>query len=296
VLAISVDGLNPRALDQLGPEGAPAFQRLLAEGAGTLEARTQVEQTVTLPNHTSMVTGRRIAAARGGHGVTWNTDRRGTTVQGAAGGPVSSIFTSVEAAGGSSALFAGKAKFSLFKRSWRGAIDRFVVEEQAPRLVRAARADLLSADRDLTFLHLALPDTAGHASGFMSAPYVAAVARTDRLVGRLLAAVDSDPELSRDLVVVLTSDHGGAGAGHADPTAPDSYRVPFLVWGAGVAPADLYAINPDFRSPGTTRPGYRGVQPIRNGMLADLAASLLGLPAVPGSTQDADQRLRVIAP
>ena len=77
VVAISVDGLNPDAIDQLGEAGTPTFHRLMAEGASTLNARTEVEQTVTLPNHTGMVTSRRMDRTQGGHGVTWNDDRLG---------------------------------------------------------------------------------------------------------------------------------------------------------------------------------------------------------------------------
>ncbi len=97
VVAISLDGLNPRAIVRLGRARLPNLYRLFDEGAGTLNARTQVEQTVTLPNHTSMVTGRRIDAGRGGHGVTWNWHRAGTTVHRAAGHDVSSVFRVVRA-------------------------------------------------------------------------------------------------------------------------------------------------------------------------------------------------------
>ena len=99
MLAISIDALNPAALSRLGPERAPALHRLMAEGAFTLNARTQVESTETLPNHTSMVTGRRVQASRGGHGVTWNVHRPGTTVQQAAGHDVSSVFSVAHTAG-----------------------------------------------------------------------------------------------------------------------------------------------------------------------------------------------------
>src|SRR6478752_1207219 len=81
VLAISVDGLNTDAIEQLGADAAPTFHELLDEGAGTLNARTEYEQTVTLPNHAGMMTGRRIDAAKGGHGVTWDDDRTAMTVQ-----------------------------------------------------------------------------------------------------------------------------------------------------------------------------------------------------------------------
>ena len=75
VVAISIDGLNPRAITELGPSGAPTFHRLMREGAFTLDARTEREQTRTLPNHTGMLTSRRIDASRGGHGVRYNKDR-----------------------------------------------------------------------------------------------------------------------------------------------------------------------------------------------------------------------------
>jgi len=69
VLAVSIDGLRSSAITQLGRAGTPTLHRLMTQGASTLNARTEREMTVTLPNHTGMVTGRRIAASRGGHGV-----------------------------------------------------------------------------------------------------------------------------------------------------------------------------------------------------------------------------------
>lgn len=294
VLAISLDGLNPAAIRRLGTERAPVLTRLVAEGAATLNARTAVERTVTLPNHTSMVTGRRIDAATGGHGVTWNDDLRDRTVQSAAGHPVASIFTLVDEAGGGSALFAGKDKFSLWPRSWPGTIDRFTLAAKPAALVRAARADLLQTDRELTFLHVALPDEVGHRAGFMSKAYLDAVARTDVLLGRLVKAIDRHPDLAADLTVVLTADHGGKGAGHTDEKRLANYRIPFVVWGAGVQAGDLYAMNPQRADPRRGRPSYAAArQPVRNGDLANVVAELLGLPAVPGSELGAGQDLEV---
>jgi hypothetical protein len=148
VLAISVDALNRAALKRLGREALPHLWRLVDEGATTLNARSQYELTKTLPNHTSMVTGRRIDRTLGGHRVTWNYERRGSTVQRAAGAPVASVFSVVHAAGGSSALFSTKLKFRLFKRSWPAGVDRvFVREEDDLAVTRAARADLRATSR-----------------------------------------------------------------------------------------------------------------------------------------------------
>ena len=116
VVAISVDGLNPKAITKLGRSGAPNFHRLMREGASTLNARTAREQTRTLPNHTGMLTGRRIDDRRGGHGVTFNSDT-GTTVHRAAGEYVASVFDVVHDRGGSTALFTAKKKFALYQRT-----------------------------------------------------------------------------------------------------------------------------------------------------------------------------------
>jgi predicted AlkP superfamily pyrophosphatase or phosphodiesterase len=294
VLAISVDGLNPQAIRKLGVARAPVLNRLVREGAATLNARTDVERTVTLPNHTSMVTGRRIDAAHGGHGVTWNDDFRDRTVQQAAGHPVDSVFTVIDQSGGGSAVFAGKDKFSLFPRSWPGTVDRFTLAAKIAKLVTAARSDLRHADRELTFLHLGLPDETGHRTGFMSPAYLDAVAATDRQIGRLVRAIDRDPELS-DVTLVLTADHGGprGSRDHGDATKLANYRVPFLAWGAGVAAGDLYAMNPTRTDPKRARPSYAAAPPVRNGDLANVITDLLGLPAVAGSEFDATQDLRL---
>lgn len=291
VLAISVDGLNTRALDGLGPDSA--LGRLFDEGAATLNARTEVELTVTLPNHTSMLTGRRVDADAGGHGITWNDERAGATVPGPDGDGVSSVFDVVHDAGGTTALFAGKAKFATFDRSWPETIDEFEVDTDADELVDEAVSDLTTAQRRFTFLHLALPDVAGHASGWMSPAYLDAVAETDSLVGELLDAVDSTPRLTKRLVVVLTSDHGGPPGekGHDDASDVEDFRIPFVVWGRGIRPADLYELNPDYADPGTVRPAYDGPQPVRNGDLANLVTELLGLGPVPGSELDVEQDL-----
>jgi predicted AlkP superfamily pyrophosphatase or phosphodiesterase len=291
VVAISVDGLNVEAIDRLGQSGAPTLHRLLDEGLGTLNARTEHELTITLPNHTGMVTGRRIRASQGGHGVTWNDDRAGTTVQRAAGHPVRSVFSQVHAAGGDTALYTTKTKFSLFTRSWPRAVDTFRVKENQRRLVRMARRDLTGTPPTFTFLHVSLPDRFGHEYGGMSPEYLDAVRRTDAQLGTVLRAVQDE-----DVVVILTADHGFATGEteHSVKRDIENFRIPFVVWGAGIEPGDLYDLNPDFRDPRNRRTSYDPErQPVRNGNVANLALDLLGLAGVPGSEFDREQRLTV---
>lgn len=295
VLAVSIDGLNPAAIRRLGPAGAPTLHRLIDEGASTMDARTERESTSTLPNHTGMLTGRRVDADRGGHGVTWNDDRlEPRTVHTAAGERVRSAFSVVHDETRSTALFASKTKFTLFRRSWGSKIDRFRIWESNRRLMRLVRNDLDDRTRAFRFVHFSKPDVVGHDRRFMSDAYLDAVADVDRLLKQLVDAIESDPVLASGLVLVVTADHGGKGCNHTDPTRYANYRVPFLAWGPGVAAgADLYELNPDYATPGTSRTSYATTPPpIRNGTVANLATDLLGLGPVPGSdfnkTQDLD--------
>ena len=307
VVAISVDGLNPAAIRRLGRSGAPNLYRLIDEGASTLNARTAYERTITLPNHTGMVTGRWVTKT-GGHRVTFNSDN-GSTVHRTAGSYVRSMFDVAHNRGNRTAFYATKEKFDFLDRSWNGThgardtvgvdngrdkISRYFVDTE-PANVSRLIARLSTAPDPLSFVHLAYPDRAGHASGFMSTPYLEAVQQTDTQVGRILNAITASSFLRAHTNVVLTSDHGGLGASHSDATILANYRVPFMVWGIGVARGtDLYALNPgDRRDPGVVRPTYAGVQPIRNGEVANLVLDLLDLPSVPGSTTNAWQGLSV---
>ena len=301
VVVISLDGLNPDALARLGETGTPELHGIMERGASTLDARSAYELTVTLPNHTSMVTGRRIARATGGHGVTWNDERLvPRTVHVSAGQRVESVFTSLDAAGLDSALFSTKAKFSLWQRSWPDALGRVELRPGRDRTIaRLAARDLLYADRALTFVHLGGTDEVGHELRWMSRPYLKAVREADRLVGGVLAAIEEAGETDETLVVV-TSDHGGdpGTRHHSNPALYADYRVPFLVSGPGVlAGTDLYALNPAYRDPGRKRPSYVAkLQPIRNGAVANLVTDVLGLPAVPGSQVNPSQDLDVLVP
>ena len=67
-----------------------------------------------------------------------------------------------------------------------------------------------------------------------------------------------------------------------------------MVMGPGVpAGASLYAMNPQYRNPGSDRVGYNATPPIRNGFVANLVTTALGMPALPGSEFNARQDFTV---
>lgn len=311
VILISVDGLNPDAITQLDAKGRlPTLRLLIREGASTLNARTAYEQTNTLPNHAAMLTGRPISGAAGTH-VTFNTDHRGS-LESINGHYLPGVFDPVHDAGHSTLFLAEKTKFEFLIRSWdaaRGArdvtgedngrnkLDFADVDPDPGHLTDELLTRLRSEPPQLTFLHIAGPDEAGHndvKEGFMGRRYLDAVAAADDQLATIVDAVRTQPKLVGRTTIILTADHGGRGLdvppgyGHRGPGIRDNYRIPFIVWGPHVpAGTDLYSLNKSGRrDPGDSRVDYSGPQPIRNLDAADLILSLFGLPALPATLPD----------
>ena len=319
VLLISCDGTRPDAIAKLGPERAPNFARLMREGSYTLNARTDVVYTITLPNHTGMITGRGVVGDLG-HNWISNTDPKiGQTLHRNKGGYLDSMFAVAHDHGLKTALFSSKTKFSLYDLSYndrngapdevgedngKDKLDTYVIDEDTDSLIEKVIAAYKSEDGapDLAMLHLRDPDTAGHATTWTldpESPYMAAVAKVDGLIGKVLAMISADEALRGNTYVIVTADHGGLDKtkGHGENDEWQNYRIGFFAWGGDVAKgADLYALNPQSRKdPGEVNPKYGAdiPQPIRNADAGNLLLSLLGLPAIPGSTVNAGQDLNV---
>ena len=291
MVLISVDGLNPDAL--LGGK-IPGFATLMDEGAWTANARTAVEQTHTLPNHASILTGRPVLGATGTQ-VTFNQDPGGT-LRAVSGAYIPGIFDVAHDHGLTTAFFVEKEKLEFLSRSWdemNGASDEVGADNGADKIdyvrIESAEAllprfmDLLASPSvpALAFLHIAAPDSAGHAEGFMGESYRSAVRRAGTAIEQVLRTISRTPSLRERTTVIVTADHGGRGVGHGDASSLDDYRVPFFVWGTGVqSGADLYELNGGRQDPGATQPTYGGPQPIRNLDAAELALELLDLPAL----------------
>lgn len=321
VIHVSVDGLRPDAIAGQTAAQLPNFYRLREEGAFTDNARTDVDRTTTLPNHTSMLTGRRVDGAAGHAWTGNNTVPADQTLHSNKGSYVASAFDVAHAHGMRTGLYASKSKFSLFPNTYdadtaagqggapdttggddgRDKIDTYVHDGDTESLVNGWATAMKDSPFRYSFLHFADPDVAGHDDGWdVTEPpdnsYMDAVRAVDRRLGTILSTIADTPALAGRTTVILSADHGGDSGGHGDEDEPDNYTIPFYVWGAGVTAGDLYALNAATRlDPGTEQPTYAvAVQPIRNGDGGNLALDMLGLTAIPGSTINADQSLGVV--
>ncbi|MFT4605122.1 MAG: PKD repeat protein [Rhodothermales bacterium] len=313
VILISVDGLSSELIQSADSDDLPGFYRLMSEGAFTLNARVDPDISVTLPNHTSMITGR-FAAGSAGHDWFQNVDPNpGETLHLQSGTYVASVFDGVHDRGGRTGLFTTKTKFSLFDESYgpqhgapdatgpdngRDKIDTFVFERSSSRLVDAFRSFGGGQGFDFSMIHFSEPDLAGHALGWSTdsvSGYAYAVRLADHLISDVLDFVNSDPAYAGKTAIIVTADHGGLGFEHSTPTDPSVYTIPLFVWGPGVTvSADLYQLSPDRTNPGSghiTRGQAETTLPIFNADAGNLALSLLGYPAIAGSTVNAIQDL-----
>ena len=307
-LIISVDGLRSDMLEPPNIDALPNFARLM-RGPHTLEARTDAQYTITLPNHISMLTGRPVL---GPYGHSWarNDDpaaaKDGGTLHIHKGAYIASVFDVAHDLGFSTCCATTKSKFWLLEQSYgwsAGApdttgedngpakIDLFAFANASDELARTVADRLRREDgRSLAFVHFAAPDIAGHSFDWIVRPdsrYFASVVEVDRALGEILKAIDEDAELRGRTAIVLTADHGGGvpRKTHTDITCPLNFRIPFLVWLGDGEPRDLYSVNSARAKP--AREAIIGrddtLQPIRNGDAANAALQLLGLPPIPGS-------------
>ena len=296
VVLISFDGLRPDAITALGREKASAFYKMIEEGASTLNARTDYDYTVTLPNHTCMVTGYPVLGAHG-HQVTENSlvDK---SVHDFAGRHVFSVFETLRQNQRRSVMLASKPKFNIYEHSFP--MDSASISDYDDSKTLKAFDKLVQEGLpDFVFMHFSNPDHVGHEQGWdinPNSPYMKQVEILNEALQKIIQLIDSNNSLNDSTVIIVTTDHGGEGKGHGDNSNPLDYTIPFIIWGKAVARGeDLYKINSDRRTdPLKERINNdQSGQPIRNGDAANLAVSLLGLASIEGSTIGFDKPLKI---
>jgi predicted AlkP superfamily pyrophosphatase or phosphodiesterase len=319
-IEISVDGLGSVYLQPMIDAGKlPNFERFQTDGAWTNNARNDENLTITLPNHTTMVTGRHVKGPSG-HQWTKNVDPdKGETLHEHPGydGPyIASVFDVAHDHGLRTIMVAGKTKFSLYRDSYdeengaadpgasnpsaidhgRAKLDRFVYNEDCRKMTNTYVSAMKANPYQYSFIHFADPDTAGHKYGWGSDEYKRAIRRVDAQLGKLFAMIDGDARLRGATTIFLTADHGGLDKDHSNNMLVEVYTIPVYIWGAGTAHGrNLYLLNKSTRlEPGKGHPhATDAVQPVRNGDGANLALKLLGLGPIPGSTINRKQDLSI---
>ena len=223
VVIISVDGLRP---DMALRVEMPTLRGLMKRGCFTFWAQT-VPVAITLPSHTSMLTGVGVAT----HGVDWNGDTPAGVYPYSR---VPTLFEVARKAGFTTAMAAGKSKFVAVAKpgtlNWSFIPDAAkttnnAVADQAVAMIHAHTPGVL-------FVHFPDVDTAGHAFGWGSPEQVKAIENADGQIHRVLEAVEQE-HLTDKTLVIVTADHGGAGLNHG-PGDPRSRHIPWIAAGPDV--------------------------------------------------------------
>lgn len=207
----------------------PVFHEMAKTGAHDWRAFTIVP-SITLPSHTSMLTGVGIQK----HQIDWNDYRpeMGTV-------KVPTIFSLAHEKGFSTAMYVGKEKFKHLNIP--GSVDHFEISGNALAVAAAFARDLPKEKYNLCFLHFADIDSAGHAKGLHSPEWLQALADTDAALKIIRDAIEK-AGLEKNSVVILTADHGGHNYSTTDgktkgthgSSKPADVEIPWIAWGHGV--------------------------------------------------------------
>jgi predicted AlkP superfamily pyrophosphatase or phosphodiesterase len=229
VFIISFDQGAPAGIEKAN---MPEFKEMAAQGAHTWSAFTIVP-SLTLPSHTSMLTGVGIQK----HQIDWNEYKPELGQV-----KVPTIFSLAKAQGCVTAMYVSKEKFQHLNLP--GTVDEFVYPKDDVSCGSVARefakrvGELKPA---LCFIHFGDPDVQGHAFGVDSPEKMKAFADTDDALKVIRDAVDQ-AGLTPDSVFILTADHGGHdikdNSGHIRGThgssSTEDVTIPWVAWGKGV--------------------------------------------------------------
>jgi predicted AlkP superfamily pyrophosphatase or phosphodiesterase len=237
VFIISIDGGKPSVIAQ---STMPVLNRLVREGASSWTATT-IYPSVTLPSHTSMLTG--VGPKK--HKITWNKwkPKKGVV-------RVPTVFAEAKAAGFSTAMFVGKEKFRHLAQP--GTLDYFdygldaatsnptagsrrpskTSTLLAAQVAQRAAANILEHKPNLCFIHFADTDEAGHKYGWGSTNQIQAFADVDVALAVVVKAIE-DAGIANKSVLIVTADHGGHRKTHGGKS-PDDVRIPWIAWGSDV--------------------------------------------------------------
>lgn len=229
VFIVSFDQGNPDTIQQTD---MPTFHEMAEQGAHTWDAYTIVP-SITLPSHTSMLTGVGIQK----HQILWNDYQPAKGLV-----KVPTIFSLAKERGYTTAMFVGKEKFKHLLLP--GSVDAFVwpqPDDDAISVAKAFAAQVGELKPNLCFIHFRDPDTMGHRHGVNSPEKIQAFKDSDAALKIVKDAIEA-AGLMKDSVIILTADHGshdtkdkkGNTVGTHGSPETDDVRIPWVAYGKGV--------------------------------------------------------------
>ena len=198
-------------------ETMPNLAQFRARGIAARRAWNELP-SATMTNHASMLTG----LSSRSHGLLVDFELPGVI-------PQPTIMSILSERGRCSAFFATKSKLAYFSDKADCNTRRDILE--SADAVAAAIDEIRAAGADFVFLHLRDPDSAGHRHGWLSAPYLDAVADVDQRLGDLFATVEAHPEAPTTIIV--TADHGGFDTNHFW-NIPENRLIPWIAAGTAI--------------------------------------------------------------
>lgn len=227
VLLLHIDGCRA---DLLGKANTPAIDKLMEEGAWTMEAST-VSPSVTLPVHCAIFTSMTPL----NHGVLTNVAR--PTISPSAMG----MIEWVKSHGKTTAMYYNWE--FLRELSPPGYLTRSIFVDTSfdldgdMQVATTAAADIIHATPDLAFVYLGCLDETGHSFGFDSEEYMISLANADKAIAHLLDRLE-ESDLLKEYTILFQSDHGGIDHEHTEDV-PEVMTVPWVLKGPKVKPGKL---------------------------------------------------------
>ena len=241
VLLVALDGICTEGYKKAN---TPNLDALMAEGAYCFNTRNVIP-SVTLPNWTSMLCG----SGPERHGVVSNAWTANNfelqAVQRNRNGYYPSIFQALK-----ESLPEVKTAFYYNWKELVNAFDTTYMDEKiylandayVPNYERAF--DFMCENRQVptfVFLYDVHTDHAGHASEWMSDPYIRSIEEADEQIGKLFDKM-KEAGLYESTYIFFVTDHGGVGYGHGGYSQAEM-SIPFAIRGKGVRTGEIKEQN-----------------------------------------------------
>ena len=229
LIVIGIDGLNVADLQKTP---TPNIDKMMQNGSYTLSAKA-VLPTKSSPNWASMI----MATTPTAHEIKSNGWQRKdiankTYCEGKAGETIPTIFK-IFREQNETANIACFHQWKDFGRLVEANVFSDTKHTNSKnKTLNAATQYIETQNFDLLFLHFDHVDHAGHFRGHGSKAYRRAVAKADKIVGKIIKAVEKKGILSQT-TFLLVSDHGGKGHGHGG-NSPEEVNIPWIWAGAGI--------------------------------------------------------------